>query len=105
MKKAILSVLFLIPLANISAQWNFSLSMGLDFKSTPSFRDYINTNFAPSAEQLSSFTSSINFTGEVNYCITKNFQFGMEYSLLIDSYNTPVGPGGIYRISYEHHRP
>jgi hypothetical protein len=79
--------------------------MGLDFKSAPSFRDYVNSNFAPPNNQLSSFSSSVNFTGEVGYQYSSDMQIGVEYSLLLDSYNTPIGSGGKYEISYSSHRP
>lgn len=104
MKKIFYALLF-IPLMQLSAQWDFNLSMGLDFKSTPTYRDYINSNFAPLNNKLSSFISSVNFAGEVGYVIDNQLQIGVEYSLLLDSYNTPIGAGGIYEISYINHRP
>ncbi|MEW6196217.1 MAG: hypothetical protein AB1521_13790 [Bacteroidota bacterium] len=96
---------FLIPMFAIDAQWDFSVSMGLDFKSTSSFRDYINSGFAPANDKLSTFSSSVNFNAEAGYQFTETFQLALEYSLSIDSYNTSVAPGGVYEISYNSHRP
>lgn len=103
MKKIILLVLF--PLVNLYAQWDFSLAMGIDYKSAPAYRDYINYNFAPVNGKLKSFSSSINFTGEVGYLTSESFQLGLEYSLAIDSYTTFINTGGVYDISYLMHRP
>lgn len=101
MKKALL--IFLIPLINLSAQWDFSLSMGLDFKAAPSYRDYINS--APGYDNLSTFTSSVNFAGEVGYMLSPNLEIGIEHSIVIDSYNSNTGLGSAYEISYTHQRP
>lgn len=103
MKKIILLVF--ISIVNISAQWDFSLAMGIDYKSSPAYRDYINYNFAPANSKLKSFNTSVNFSGEAGYLASKNFQLGLEYSLAIDSYSTFIGTGGIYDISYIIHRP
>lgn len=102
--KKVLVIFFLIPLLQIYAQWDFSASMGLDFKYASSYRDYINANF-PSANKLKSFNSSVNFSGEVGYRTSQFFQLGFEYSLVIDSYSTLIGAGGVYDISYFLHRP
>jgi len=98
-------VLLLSPLLNVSAQWEINASMGLDFRFVPSLRDYINLSFAPQNSKLASFTSAINFSGEINYVQSSSLQYGVEYSILIDSYNTSVGIGGLYEISYLQHRP
>lgn len=102
--KKFLAVIIFLPLVQIYAQWDFSASMGLDFKYASSYRDYINANF-PSANRLKSFNSSINFTGEAGYRTSQFFQLGFEYSLAIDSYSSFIGAGGIYDISYLMHRP
>lgn len=103
--KNILLYIILLPLIEVSAQWDLSASMGLDFRFAPSMRDYINLSFAPQNSKLSSFTSAINFAVEANYMQNTTFQYGIEYSILIDSYNTSVGLGGLYEISYLMHRP
>lgn len=103
MKKIIL--LLFLPFINLSAQWDFGLAMGIDYKSIPTYRDYINYGFAPVNNKLKSFNTSVNFSGEVGYQTSKNFQLGLEYSLAIDSYSTFMNTGGIYDISYVMHRP
>lgn len=103
MKKIIL--LLFLSFINLSAQWDFSLAMGIDYKSIPAYRDYINYGFAPVNNKLKSFNTSVNFAGEVGYLTSKNFQLGLEYSLAIDSYSTYMNTGGIYDISYVLHRP
>jgi hypothetical protein len=102
--KRIIFLLFL-PLINLYAQWDFSLAMGIDYKSSPAYRDYVNYNFAPVNNKLKSFNTSINFSGEVGYQTGKKFQLGFEYSLAIDSYSTLMSTGGVYDISYTMHRP
>lgn len=103
--KKYLFVLLFIPVTVINAQWDFSISMGLDFRSASSYRDYINSGFAPANDKLSTFSSAVNFTGEAGYQLTETFQLAVEYSLLIDSYNTSVATAGVYEISYIVHRP
>ncbi len=103
--KKIFFLFLLLPFLNLYGQWDFGISMGLDFKSAPAYRDYINFNFASPDNKLKSFNSSVNFSGEAGYLINKSFQIGLEYSIVIDSYNSPLGSGGIYEISYLMHRP
>jgi hypothetical protein len=52
-----------------------------------------------------SFKSSVSFVGEAGYKLSNSFEVGLEYNLLIDSYNTPFGSGGAYEIAYNIHRP
>jgi hypothetical protein len=106
MKRILFLLLVLSGLNRIYAQWDFSLAMGLDFKSTPSYRDYINFNhaFIP-ADLLPSFKSSACFGGEVDYKLNTNFALGIEYNYQIDSYNTTNGSGGSYQTSYNLQRP
>lgn len=103
--KKIFFLLIIVPLINTQAQWDIGIAMGLDFKSSPSYRDYINSNFSSYGKELASFSSAVNFSGEVDYKFTNKFQFGIECSFLIDSYNAPIGLGGIYEISYVIYRP
>ncbi len=105
MKKIILLVLICCPFISSNAQWDLSMSMGLDLKYAPSYRDYVNYTYTQTGNKLSSFSTAINFSGEVGYLISENFQMGFEYGIQIDSYNSSAGPGGVYEISYLHHRP
>jgi hypothetical protein len=104
MKRILFLLLILSGLNRIYAQWDLSINMGLDFKSAPSYRDYINYNH-PSADLLSTFKSSPCFGGEVDYKLNTNFALGVEYNFQIDSYNNTFSSGGSYQISYNLQRP
>jgi hypothetical protein len=104
MKKIVLLNIFLLS-TQLFAQWDFSASMGLDFKSSPTLKDYINLYFAKGSNQIASFKSSVSFSTEVDFKPISSFALGFEYNLQIDSYSAPAGAGGIYDISYSVHRP
>lgn len=105
MKRLMILVFILVSLCKVNAQWDFNIAMGLDFKSSPSFRDYVNSSYASLDNQIASFKSSVGFSTEADYKINKSFALGFEYNLQIDSYTTPFGNGGAYEISYNQHRP
>ena len=105
MKKILLLLFLFLSINKISAQWDLSASMGLDFKSSPSFRDYVNTGFSYGNDLIPTFKSAINFTGEAAYKLSNTFALGLEYGLQIDSYTASAGPGGIYEISYTMQKP
>jgi len=105
MKKILFMFLIVPGFNSLNAQWDLNASMGMDFKSVPSLRDYINSGFSNPGNQFASFKSAINFSGEAGYKLKSNFQVGFEYSYQIDSYNTPLGSGGVYELSYAIHRP
>lgn len=105
MKKLLLFVMIFLSAKCISAQWDLSASMGMDFKSIPSLRDYVNSGFSNPGDQFASFKSAVNFSGEADYRLRPNFHIGVEYSYQTDSYNTSLGSGGVYEISYSNHRP
>lgn len=105
MKRLLILFFVLFSLSNVSAQWDLNFAMGLDFKSSPSFRDYVNSSYASPGNQVTTFKSSVGFETEADYKIRENFAIGIEYNLQIDSYTTPIGNGGVYEISYNQHRP
>jgi hypothetical protein len=102
MRKFILFILIVIISSNTYAQWDVSASMGLDFKSMPLFRDYINMNFSTGTSQIPTFKSAVAFSAEADYKLAKNFAVGIEYNLQLDSYN---GATNNYEIAYTFHRP
>lgn len=104
MKKIIIIFMFAFA-SSVYSQYDFTLGMGIDFNSTPSFRDYINSNYARGENNLATFKSSVSFSGEIGYDIKENVQLAFEYSLLLDSYSKSIGPGGSYELSYLSHRP
>ena len=83
MKRICTIIIFFMSANNLSAQWDLSFSMGLDFKSSPSFRDYINTSFASGNNLIPSFKSAVSFSGEADYKLSNTFAIGLEYDLLI----------------------
>lgn len=101
--KKIFFVLFFIFI-NVSAQFQVSAGMGLNFVNSPNFNEYINTNFAPPGSRLNDFNSAIEFYGELDYAIKNNFSLAIDYSNLIFSYNT-ASYVGYYEISYTHFKP
>ncbi len=105
MKKFFAIISFQILLLTIQAQIDISAGMGLNFLTSPSFKDYINANFAPVNDQLQSFKSSVEFVGEGAYSISNNFQIGIEYGLQLDSYSTSSGRAGFYEAKYTQHKP
>jgi hypothetical protein len=105
MKKIFLLLPVFLVFTNIHAQYDLNISMGLDFKSSSSLRDYINSGFSMPGNQMPTFKSSINFGIETDYEITNSLYIGAEYNLQIDSYNNSFGNGGIYDLSYNNHRP
>ncbi len=105
MKKITLFIFLLISSTVVNAQWDISVSMGLDFKYAPSFRDYVNSGFAAGNGLIPSFKSAISFSGEGDYKVSNNFAVGLEYDYQLDSYNANYSTGGYYEISYNLHRP
>jgi hypothetical protein len=78
--------------------------MGIYFFSAPSMQDYINQNFAPSNDQLSSFVSSVMFAGEGGYFISPNFITTVELAYQLYSYTTG-STGGLYDLTYTNVMP
>jgi hypothetical protein len=105
MKKLLLSIFLFAFSQCINAQFSFNASMGLDFRYGSSFRDYINANYPSQGNLLQPFKSAASFSFEVDYRIKENFEIGLQYNLLVDSYNTPIGTAGNYEILFNHHRP
>jgi long-subunit fatty acid transport protein len=105
MIKKFVFLFVLIPFVYINAQIDLTAGMGLNFTNTSSLKDYVNSNFAPADNRLSTFNSTIDFFLEGDYTVSENFQLGLEYDLTIFSYNSPRGIGGIYELSYNMHRP
>jgi hypothetical protein len=105
MKKLLIPIFLFMLSHAVSAQWSVNAVMGLDFRSAPSFRDYVNANYPSQGNSLQTFKSAASFSIEADYKIQENFEIGLQYNLLIDSYTTPVGIAGTYEISYSHHRP
>lgn len=85
--KKMLVIIILIFAANSFAQENeLTATMGIDFMSTPSFRDYINQNYATS-EEMSDFNSAVQFTLKYGRLLNPDFMLAGEVGYQIYSYN------------------
>jgi len=99
--KKILIILFFTT-ANY-AQISLSAGMGIDFKNSFSLKDYI--NFLPTADKLNSFTPVVDFYTEGSYEFSEHIELGFEHVYSIFSYNSNLSSIGLYRISYNLHKP
>lgn len=91
--KRLFLILFLILSINILAQNNeISATMGIDFVSTPSFRDYINLNYTD-GEEMSDFNSAVQFTIKYGKLFNPEFMLALELGYQIYSYNNFSGLG------------
>ncbi len=82
----------------LRAQIDVKGSMGINLISIPGVRDYLNTNFAPSDQQLSSFSTSIAFDVEAGYRI-ENTQYALDLGLETNSFNFDLY-GSKYNLAY-----
>jgi hypothetical protein len=71
-------------------------SMGIDFVSIPSLKEYIDQ--LP-YEQLSDFNSAVNFSGSYGRMISETFQIQAELGYLLYSF-TSTGTDGQYDLTY-----
>ena len=104
MKKSTFAVLFIIYSSLTFAQVELKGTMGIYFLSIPSMQDYVNQNFAPPDEQLSSFVSSVMFTGEGGLFVSENFEASVELAYQIYSYTTN-SDAGKYELVYNNIMP
>jgi len=102
--KKIILVLILICSYKIEAQFEATAGMGFDFINSPVFTDYVNVNYALSGEKLSSMNSAIEFYGEIGYNYLENYNFAIDYSNQIYSFNNSTMFGN-YDISYTYFKP
>jgi len=100
MKIKITLFLALIFVSSSYSQVDLSVGMGINYASAPSLKDYINANYAG---DLATFSSSVEFNGEVLYTISPSFQLGIEYAMSIFSYSTRAGFN--YDLNYNLHKP
>ncbi|MBX3008746.1 MAG: hypothetical protein KF816_12055 [Melioribacteraceae bacterium] len=101
--KNVLVLFFSLPLLQLYSQWDISASMGLDFRNSASYRDYVNSTFQ--SNTTSSFKSAVSFSGEIDYSFSNSFQVGIELNTIIDSQTSPSGSGGLYEVSFTHFKP
>ena len=74
--------------------------MGINFVSTPQLRDYLNVSqFAPYDNQVASFNTAVNFSGEVDFRAAQSYELGVEVAYLYNSFTFSPN-GGRYMLSY-----
>ncbi len=99
--KNLSKLVFFFMLLSLSAfaQNELRGSMGVNFVSCGSARDYINQNFASHDEQVAAFHAAIDFSAEYGRLISDNFQLGIEYAYSINSFSIN-NTYGQYEFSY-----
>jgi hypothetical protein len=85
MKKLLILLLF-ISYNSFSQNNEISATMGIDFVSTPSFKDYINQNYT-AGEEMSDFSSAVQFTLRYGKMLSPQFMLAGEIGYQIYSYN------------------
>jgi hypothetical protein len=81
------TIFLLILITGIILPQNLDIrgSMGINFISTPSLRDYLNQNFR-TGDELSTFNSAVNFSAESNYYLSENLAAGIEVAYVLNSF-------------------
>jgi hypothetical protein len=96
--KRIMIVLFVLCLSStIFSQISVRGGMGINFINTPTLRDYLN-EFAPRDNQVANFNTGINFSGEVDIRAANNYEIGVEFAYLYNSFT--FSSFGVYELSY-----
>lgn len=83
-------ILMVIILAAVilPAQVYLRGNMGINGIAAPSMKDYLNFNFAPQDQQVGSFSSAIEFAGELGV-IMGNYSYAVETAYHLNSYTYP----------------
>lgn len=81
-----------MPFFSFAQRNEISATMGIDFISTPSFKDYIDQNYA-AGEEMSDFSSAVQFTIKYGRMINPGFMIAGEIGYQIYSYNNFLSLG------------
>jgi hypothetical protein len=100
--KKVLVLLFIFSIS-VRAQIDVVAGMGISFVAAPSLNDYLNFNF-PVEEEISTFSSTGEFYGEVDYTLAPTFQLGIEYVFSLYGFTSAIS-GLNYELNYVHHKP
>jgi hypothetical protein len=100
MKKHLIFLFVVVLNSLLLSQVELKGTMGINFLSTPSLQDYINQSYAPSNEQLGSFSSAVIFTGEVGKFLSKEIELSIEIPYQIYSYSQNTESGNQYELNY-----
>ena len=95
--KKLLIIMYFFSYNSFAQHNELSATMGIDFMSTPAFRDYINQNYVP-GEEISDFNSAVQFTLKYGRLLNPNFMIAGEVGYQIFSYNN-FSISGQYDIS------
>ena len=87
---------------------SFSFGMGAQYGNNPSLKNFIgyeipNYSYLTRDDQLSEFSTGLDFFGGIERQVSKNFSLKGEYSYFIKSYNVKLYPQ--YDFSYYNHQP
>ncbi len=104
MKKILIFFMFLLFGTTSFSQYSLRAGLGIEFKNTSSFYDYINQNFVPSNSQLKNFNSAVNFSAEIDKSFNDNFDIGIEMAYDLFSYNYRFNLGQ-YDVSVNNFMP
>jgi hypothetical protein len=100
MKKFIALLIFISINQMAFTQVSLRGGMGINFISTPALKDYLNDgHFAPIDNQVATFNTAINFSGEMDFRAAKNYELGVELAYLYNSFSYSPN-GGRYELSY-----
>jgi len=103
MKKLLPIIILLFVFSNKSfSQVDIAAGMGINLVYAPSLNDYLSFNWA--TDELADFSTAIEFYGEADYSVFKNFQIGVEYVYVMWNYNYS-SLFGSYSLEYAHIKP
>jgi len=97
--KLTLMIFFIVGISIISfaqKQNEVRASMGIDFVSVPSLKDYLELNYT---DRLSDFSSAVNFSGAYGRMFGESSQLEVELGYLLNSYNSSLTDGN-YDLTY-----
>jgi len=104
--KIILWILSIVMLTQFSfAQTEIKGTMGINLISIPSAQDYVNQNYAPYDDELSTYNTAVIFAGEVGYFFNEKFEMSFDIPYQIYSYNTNIDGAGQYDLYFDSFLP
>jgi len=104
MKCFVFIALLVLTVSTSYSQVRIRGGMGVDYISDPSLYNYLNQNFAAPGSQLSSFSSSVNFSLEGDYMVSDKYEIGLDVAYRIYSYTYDNGLGS-YDLTYHNLMP
>jgi hypothetical protein len=104
--KKIFWIFTVLLISNLTfSQTELKATMGINLISIPSAQDYINQNYAPQDDQLSTFNTAVIFSGEVGYFLNEKFEMSIEFPYQIYTYTTTIAGAGQYNLSFDSFLP